>query len=59
MARCCHAALLLLVAILLSPAFSPASQDEQLGRAATLLNAGQTAEALTLLHDAERRLPDP
>jgi tetratricopeptide (TPR) repeat protein len=45
--------------VVLLPFVVLANPDELLNRAATLINDGKPNEALALLHDAERRLPDP
>jgi tetratricopeptide (TPR) repeat protein len=50
---------ILLGLLLFWPCPSPASPAALLNRAAALLTAGQPAEALTLLHEAERTLPEP
>jgi hypothetical protein len=59
MSRTWCALLLLLGTSVLLPCLVLANPDELLSRAASLISAGKPSEALELLHDAERRLPDP
>ena len=54
-----RASLLLLGTLVLLPSMLLANPEELLSRAAALLHEGKPQEALVLLHDAERRLPDP
>jgi len=51
--------LFLLGSLILLPRLVLANPDELLTRAASLISDGKPSEALELLHDAERRLPDP
>lgn len=54
-----RASLLLLGTLVLLPSMLLANPEELLSRAAALLHEGKPQEALVLLHDAERRLPEP
>jgi tetratricopeptide (TPR) repeat protein len=55
----CAVLLLLLITVALLPSIVLANPDELLNRSAILINEGKPSEALGLLHEAERRLPDP
>ena len=57
--RWCAVLLLLLSTVVLLPSIVLANPDELLHRSAILINEGKPSEALALLHEAERRFPDP